>query len=237
MWSKSSRAAALEQPGVLGRRGEQCWTLHGTVSWHEIFGILRWEATLGCHLKQLVLSVRLGTGRCSVPGKGSQRPGASILPWGARSARGTGDTQAPSAPPAPDLVSWWHPLPCWNAKIWPRAQERHKWIRSEFGKEYGNHKSLGLLVGDTGNSVLSSCRVPKFIHPFMCQCIIHSPISPFPASGLIAGHGSKQQILSHPKGTQTIPVEALPSCHIWFGFGGWKAMFSHCCRHANPSTG
>lgn len=94
------------------------------------------------------------------------------------------------------------------------------------GRSLRNPSSLGLLMGDTGSpgnpdrtSVLSSCGAPKLIHPSMSQCITHSPISPFPALGLSAGHGSKQQIPSHPKGTQTIPAEPSPSYHICFGFG------------------
>lgn len=94
------------------------------------------------------------------------------------------------------------------------------------GRSLRNPSSLGLLRGDTGSpgnpdraSVLSSCGAPKLIHPSMSQCITHSPISPFPALGLSAGHGSKQQIPSHPKGTQTIPAEPSPSYHICFGFG------------------
>lgn len=87
--------------GATGTSGKE----RGAVldSWHEIFGILRWETRLGCHLKHLVLSVRLGTGRCSIPRRGFQGPGAFILPWGAGME---GGLETPRLPLHPQPQTW-----------------------------------------------------------------------------------------------------------------------------------
>lgn len=156
-------------------------------------------------------------------------PGASILPWGSGGGRGAGDPPGSLCTPSPGGI----PCPAELSKYGP-GQTRHiRRVKSEFGKEPGNPSSLSLLVGDTGSpgnpgraSVLSGA--PKFIPPLMSWGIILSPISPFPALGFTAGRGSKQQILSHPKGTERIPVDVVTS-GLGLGVGG-------SCSHTAEDT-
>lgn len=113
------------------------------------------------------------------------------------------------------------------------GQRRHiRRVRSEFGEESGNPSSLGLFIGQLWEPLTGPlCSAPKFIHPLMSQCIIPSALSPFPALGLRAAHGSKLQILSHPEGTHT--AQGRPILTSSLGLG-WRVKFSHCCGHTKP---
>lgn len=136
-------AVALEQLGVLGGRGELCWTLHEAISWHEIFGILTGNQT---QVSPQALGARCEAGLWEMlrPWERFQRPGASILGVAVR-GRGPGDPQAPSAPPSPrsgELVASPALLGCGP------GQRRHiKGVRSEFGKESEEPQLSGFAEG------------------------------------------------------------------------------------------